>query len=184
MFTSSVKDASTTLSTGGVIAYPTETVYGLGCLPGFPKSIQLLLDIKQRAASKGLILLGAHRAHLEPFIAPLSEAQWQKIETPRQRATTWIVPASPTISPLISGQRDTVAIRLTTHRLAATLCENCNSALISTSANMSGQTEIRTADALPAELTQHIALTLSGQCGPDLQPSQILDIFTGKVTRS
>ncbi len=164
--------------------YPTETVYGLGCLPRFPESIEQLLKIKQRPSTKGLILVGSRRTHLEPFVAPLTESQWQKIESPQPRATTWIVPASLSLSPLISGQHDTVAIRLSNHPVVTRLCLDCDSALISTSANISGQANVRTLSNLPSQITHQAALVLSGPCGPDQRPSQILDIDTGKVTRS
>jgi L-threonylcarbamoyladenylate synthase len=64
------------LDAGGVIAYPTEAVYGLGCDPGNSVALQRILDIKSREAHKGFILIAANQDQLTPFLAPI-EPSWQ-----------------------------------------------------------------------------------------------------------
>ncbi len=185
---SELKVAIDTLNKGGIIAYPTETVYGLGCLPNNTDAIKRLLAIKHRSVKKGLILIGANRQQLAPYISSLSDRLWQKLTglnkgTTTPRATTWIVPAATSASPWIRGNRDTVAVRITRHSLARALCLGCNSALISTSANESGSPSVCNDMDLSPALVNQLDYLLRGKCGKDSVPSRIEDIMTGEIIR-
>ena len=107
---------------GGVIAYPTETVFGLGCDPKQPQAITRLLNLKNRPANKGLILLAATAEQLQPY-SDLSLTQLKQIlNTHTDHPTTWLVPKSSAATPLITGDFNTVAIRITQHPHIIQLC--------------------------------------------------------------
>jgi len=184
-----LKTAADALNRGGISAYPTETVYGLGCLPNNTDAIKRLLAIKKRPVEKGLILIGADQQQLSPYVADLDDQLWQKITQPKNdnaahRTTTWIVPAAKSVSRWICGSRDTLAVRITQHTDAHALCLACNSALISTSANESGLPPAQSHTDLSATLLGQLDYLLRGECGNDSAPSRIEDIITGEIIRA
>ena len=181
--TDSVRQAAAAVLAGGIIAYPTETVYGLGCLPGNEAALQRLLAIKGRDASKGLILLAANTAQLEPWTAALGSKEWQRISTPGERATSWIVPAAPNLPPPLTGNRPTIAVRITTLDTVHKLCNAIDSAIVSTSANFSGAPPVKTATALSTDLAGKLDYVLVGQCGGDPKPSRVINLESGEVLR-
>ncbi len=178
-----IAEAANILRGGGIIAYPTETVYGLGCLPDNDDALQRLIDIKGRDADKGFILLAADAHQLTPYTAILSDEQWQIIAERHERATTWTVPAAHDISALLTGKHSQIAIRLTSHPIVTALCKTSDSALISTSANFSGEAPPKTADTLPDALCARLDYILHGDCGDDPRPSRIVELATGKIVR-
>ena len=184
-----INAAADALNSGGVIAYPTEAVYGLGCLPENIDAIQRLLAIKNRPVEKGLILIAASQQQLSPYVSSLSNRLWQKLteakkDSAARRTTTWIVPAAKSVSRWIRGGRDTLAVRITQHTDARALCLACNSALISTSANESGLPPVESYTALSPALIHQVDYLLKGECGKDSAPSRIEDIMTGEIIRS
>jgi len=166
---------------GGVLAYPTEAIYGLGCLPQYTPAIERLLQIKGRDADKGLILIAADFTQIQSYIAPISAEIRQRLETPG--FITWLLPAAEQCSTLLTGTHRTIAIRITAHPVVCALCIGTHSPLISTSANRSGQAPARTLPDLDV-----IAMQLDGICEGSLgdyqQPSTIYDAMTGHVIRS
>ncbi|CAG0911640.1 unnamed protein product, partial [Cyprideis torosa] len=178
-----LKSTADLLRRGGVIAYPSESVFGIGCLPDQPKAVKRLLSIKRRSAEKGLILLGGSLAQLAPWIFPLDAEQTATISQPRDRATTWVVPARETTPAYLTGNRNTIAIRLTQHPLIQTLCETCNSAIISTSANLTGAAPAQRAQDIDVRLMNKIDLIIDQPCLGEPFPSQIIDLNTGTILR-
>lgn len=146
------------LRAGATIAYPTEGVYGLGCLPGNSYAIQRLLTIKQRPINKGLLLVGSKLTQFSPWIKSLADAQqhtieqhYQAVQHRQAHPTTWIVPARPSTSPLLRGDFPTLGIRLCPHPVVTALCEQLQSPLVSTSANLSGRAPARNRQTLRRE---------------------------------
>jgi len=133
-----IQDAVEALLSGGVICYPTEGVYGLGCIPYEAEAVYRILNFKQRSVANGVILIGATPEHLLPWIAP-TPAEIDNLLSETQQPTTWVVRASPIAPDWITGGRDTVAVRFCTHPVAQQLCIKADSALVSTSANRSGK---------------------------------------------
>jgi len=143
----SLSNALNALHTQGVIAYPTESVFGLGCDPDCDQAIQKILYLKQRPAHKGLILIAANIEQLMAYadFSQLSEARLADVKQTWPGPFTWVVPAHKTLSPLISGDFDSVAVRVTDHPVVQALCNAFNKPIISTSANLSGQAACTTA---------------------------------------
>lgn len=169
------------LHAGGVIAYPTEGVYGLGCLASNTEAVQRILEMKGRRAAKGLILIASHPSQLEGWVAIGEPEELAARSTGRVR--TWIVPAGPLASPLVTGGRPTVAVRLTTHPVAAGLCDAVGEPLISTSANRSGRAPIGSATVLRSVFGPLVDAVVPGRLGGLRGPSEIVDFETGRIIR-
>ena len=177
----SIVRAADVLLAGGIVAYPTEGVFGLGCLPDDPAAVQRLLRIKQRAASKGLILIASQRAQLRDWI----DCNLADVPDPDpDRPTTWIVPARAGTPGLIRGSHAGIAVRLTTNPTAALLCDMTESALVSTSANIAGQPVARNRYVLRRKFSACVDCIVPGDCGPAVNASEIRDLTTGTVFRA
>lgn len=166
---------------GKVLAYPTEGVWGLGCLPDNPDAVGRLLDAKQRDPDKGLILIAARCEDLGPYVRPLDEAQQAKLERPGE-PVTWLVPAAEDTPALLRGAHATQAVRITRHGLCRTLCLEVG-ALVSTSANPEGAPPARTAEEVRDMFGSTIDGVVEGSLGGATGPSEIRDLLTGRVVR-
>ena len=167
----------------GVIAHPTDTIYGLACLANNPSAIKTLIDLKKRDSDKGFILLSSSVDYVLPYIDENLDINLiNKLRQLTRVPTTYLVPKSESVSSLISGSSDLVAVRITSNPLVSYFCENTGSALISTSANLQGQ---KVASNM-AELKVYFNQTLSYILPPNKynsEPSIIIDLVTGRRHR-
>ena len=170
------------LKRGGLIAYPTESCYGLGCDPRNRKAVQRLLRLKQRPQNKGLILIAGKYVQIAPYLKPLSPPDQAKLQRDGAEAITYLMPAKPSCPRWLRGAHDTIAVRLTTHREAAALCNALNMALVSTSANRSGGKPARTY-AQCSRLFGERVWVLPGKVGKRKKPSTIRAWAGGKIVR-
>ena len=167
----------------GVIAHPSDTVYGLACLANNPSAIKELIDLKQRDLDKGFILLASDVEHVLPYIdTNLDINLINKLGQLTAIPTTYLVPKSESISSLISGSSDHVAVRITSDPLVRYFCENTDSALISTSANLQGQKVASNMDELEAYFNQALSYALPPN-KYNSEPSIIINLVTGKRYR-
>lgn len=166
---------------GKVLAYPTEGVWGLGCLPGRPDAVRRLLDLKRRDPDKGLILIAARCEDLEPYIQPLGEGQQAKLESPGE-PVTWLVPAAEDAPALLRGMHATQAVRITRHGLCRALCLEAGP-LVSTSANPEGALPAKTSEEVEEMFGPTIDGIVEGPLGGASGPSEIRDLLTGQVIR-
>ena len=173
--------AANALLRGGVIVYPTEGVFGLGCLPDDPGAVQRVLEMKQRDAGKGLILIAASADQLDGWVS-LPPGKSLPAPDP-SHPVTWIVPPGPLVDPLLRGQHAGIAVRLTTNPVARALCEAVDSPVVSTSANLSGKPTARNRFVLRRQFAHRVDYVVPGDCGPASGPSEIRDFATGKVLR-
>jgi L-threonylcarbamoyladenylate synthase len=174
------------LQQGGVIAYPTEAVYGLGCDPDNEAAVMALLAIKQRPVEKGLILIAANYSQLLPYVddkaIPL-EKRYQ-IFSSWPGHVSWVLPASKTAPKWITGQFDSIAVRVSAHPVVQQLCSAYGKPLVSTSANLSGQSAITDKAELEQSLGDKLSAIMPGALGGATQPSQIRDALSGNIVRS
>lgn len=170
------------LSGGGLIAYPTESCYGLGCDPDNRKAVLRLLKLKQRPQHKGLILIAAHYQQVARYLQPLSFAEQQQLHAAGASVITCLMPAKASCPRWLRGQYATLAVRMTTHPFAYQLCHGINSALVSTSANRSGQRSA-TNYAQCQRLFGNWVWVLPGNTGKRKQPSTIQAWTNGKIVR-
>lgn len=171
------------LRRGGIVAYPTEAVFGLGCDPRNNTALQRLLTLKRRPWRKGLILIGARPAHLHPFLLPLDGERAARAQAHWPGPTTWVWPVQPWVSPLLRGEHATLAVRVPGHPLARALCDAFGGAIVSTSANRAGQPPARSALEVRRKLGPKAVFILSGSVDRKARPSRILDIRTGRILR-
>ena len=193
--------AARILHAGGVIAYPTEAVYGLGCDPANEQAVLRLLAIKQRPVAKGLILLAADAEQLRPWINVTDEelarmqASWPDAETASRPTTnsqpttnppptTWVVPVSDKVPPWVCGDHSTVAVRVSQHPLARALARAAGTPIISTSANLSGRPAARNVFQVARQLGDQLDMVVSGECNIARRPSVIIDLASGRQLRS
>lgn len=179
-----LRQAVRLLTHGGIIAYPTEAVYGLGCDPDNAAAVLHLLALKQRSWRKGVILIASSLEQLAPYIVPLNGAQLERIGTSWPGPNTWVVPARPGAPVWITGDRATIAVRVTDHPVAAALCDEFGGALVSTSANLAGRPPARTPLTIQRSLHSDVALTLHGPLGGLRQPTTIRDVDSGRILRT
>jgi L-threonylcarbamoyladenylate synthase len=177
-----LRHATRVLRAGGVIAYPTEAVFGLGCDPLNQAAVLRLLAIKQRPIDKGLILIAHRLEQLLPFLRPLSADVEQRLRETWPGPVTWLLPARPAAPRWLRGRHSTLAVRVTAHPLAAALCEAFGGPIVSTSANASGRPPARSA--LQTRLRcPGVDLILSGATGGLARPTPIRDALSGAVYR-
>lgn len=175
--------AARAIQAGGIVAYPTEAVYGLGCDPRNETAVRRLLALKRRPLHKGLILIAADFAQLAPFLQPLSASDQERLAATWPGPCTWLIPARPTTPCWLRGRHDTLAVRITAHPLAAALCRACGYPLVSTSANRSGRPPARTVLAVRRQLGCDLDDLLPGLTGGAAKPTEIRDLRTGQVVR-
>ena len=167
----------------GVIAHPTDTVYGLACLANNPSAIKALINLKERDLNKGFILLASDVDYVLPYIdTNLDIKLINKLGRLTKVPTTYLVPKSKSTSSLISGSSDLVAVRITSDSLVCYFCENTGSALISTSANLQGQKVASNIAELEAYFNQALSYVLPPN-KYNSEPSIIIDLVTGKRHR-
>lgn len=169
---------------GGVMAYPTEAVYGLGCDPWNGEAVARLLAIKRRDVSKGLILIAADAAQLAPFVEELPAVRMAEIRASWPGPHTWLLPARATTPGWLTGRFDTLAVRVTAHPLAAGLCRVYGGAIVSTSANLAERPPARTALQVRLRLADQPDGILAGRCEGAGRPSSIRDGRTGRLLRA
>jgi L-threonylcarbamoyladenylate synthase len=173
--------ASEVLLGGGVIAYPTEGVFGLGCLPDEIEAVERILDIKQRSPRKGLILIAAEPAQFDDWIAP---GDRETLPEPDPcKPVTWIVRPAARVPAIVTGDHPGLAIRITTNPVAAAICKAVEMPIVSTSANIAGRPVARNTFILHRNFRRLVDYVVPGECGPASGPSEIREFATGKVLR-
>jgi L-threonylcarbamoyladenylate synthase len=170
------------LSAGAVIAYPTDTIWGFGCDPCNGLSVGRILEIKQRAVEKGLILLSSRLEYCEPFIE-IDDEQRKTLQQPREQPTTWLVKASPACPYWIRGDHPTVAIRMTDHPLLRELCPRLQMPLVSTSANRAGRPTARNQLQLRRQFGDELDFIVTGFETGGSRPSAIISLASGTTLR-
>lgn len=182
-----IDQAVEVLQQGGVIAYPTEAVYGLGCDPKNIAAIKKILKLKQRQKEKGLILVAENFEQLKPYLQPLEKDIEQKLLDSwhdSMNAITWLVPVNKTTSEYLKGQFDTLAVRVSQHPVVKELCQKFKGAIVSTSANISTQEAARTCQQVKQIFENEIDLIIDGETDFNAQPSEIRDALTNKIIRT
>lgn len=179
-----LRHARRIIDAGGIIAYPTEGVYGLGCDPLNPEAVERLLAIKQRDAALGFILIASSREQLSPYLDVLPASVEKNLADTWPGPVTWILPAAPEVPAELTGGRPTIAARVTAHPLVRALCEVCDRALISTSANLSGHPAARSALQVRRRLGDAVDFILSAPLGGRVRPTEIRDAATGRIIRA
>ncbi|MCH8552191.1 MAG: Sua5/YciO/YrdC/YwlC family protein [Natronospirillum sp.] len=168
---------------GGLLAYPTEAVWGLGCDPFNATAVTRLLALKQRPVAKGLILVAGDWWVLAPWLAHLSAEQQGQLRETWPGPVTWLIPRPPGMPYWITGQHDSLAVRLSAHPTVRQLTRATGVPLVSTSANRSGHRAARHGWQVRQWLGDSVELYVPGRTGGATRPSTIRDLATGAILR-
>lgn len=178
-----VRKAVRKLRAGGVIAYPTEGVWGLGCDPDDPAAVWRLLQLKARDPAKGLILVAADIEQFAPLLRNVSARQRQQLEASWPGPNTWLVDDGGAAPELVRGEHAQVALRVTAHPLVRHLCRAFGGPIVSTSANPAGRPAPVTALQVRRYFGDQLDFLLPGALGGQRGPTTIRDLATGRVLR-
>ncbi len=175
--------AISALNTGGVIAYPTEYCFGLGCDPDNDNAIEHLLKIKQRKADQGVILIASSIEQIERYVDLHASPIVDDILASWPGPNTWVLPAHKAVSPLVKGRHTGVAVRVTKNGVSQKLCAQYGGAIVSTSANRHGQSAILNAKSVIAEMGDELSYVIDETVGGAKSASTIRDGITGQQLR-
>ncbi len=184
MAETNITQAVKILQAGGVIAYPTEAVYGLGCDPFNLQAVEKLFHVKQRPVEKGLILVAASVEQISCYVE-LEDAPWEaEVLASWPGPVTWVLPVKATanLPDWITGGRKTVAIRVSDHPTVQALCIAFGKPIVSTSANLTNQTPASSCAEIK-QIFQDSVWCLEGELGDLSQPTQIKDALSGQILR-
>jgi Sua5/YciO/YrdC/YwlC family protein len=137
-----IKNAVETMKRGGVILYPTDTVWGIGCDATNPEAVKRVYDIKQRDDSKALICLVDSDARLQRYIRNVPDVAWQLIDSLQDidaKPTTLILDGAINLAENLIAEDGSIGIRITNEPFSKELCYRFQKAIVSTSANISGE---------------------------------------------
>ncbi|MCB5161215.1 L-threonylcarbamoyladenylate synthase [Marinomonas algarum] len=180
----SVTQLADIIRQGGVVAYPTEAVWGLGCDPFNHAAVERILKIKDRPESKGLILVAGAEQHLTPWLTSLDKEAAKRLVSINTIPTSWVVPDTSTTPAWVRGAHHSVAIRLSQHQPVQALCQAFGGVLVSTSANPAGLAPALSAQAVADYFGDKIDAIFDAPLGQASQPSQVKDILTGQLFRA
>jgi len=181
-----IQEAVTALQQGQLIAYPTESVFGLGCDPQQSDAVERLVKLKKRDADKGLIIIASNFEQLLPYIDTIDEsiANHAKSFWPGPVTWLWPVKKSASFSPLLTGKHQTIAVRVTAHPVAVALCDAFQGAVISTSANSEGSKPAKSAKEVQQYFSNQLTKIINADVGELLQPTSIYDVMTKAEIRN
>ena len=176
-----INQAADIVKNGGLIAYPTETVYGLGADPHNAEAVQKIFTAKGRAEDKGIILLIRGVDDLSTLVGVASPTAQTLIRVFWPGPLTLVFRANPDLSPTLLGGRDTIALRHSSSPIATQLLTSLGAPLTSTSANRSTEPPARSACEVENALGDHLDLILDGGPSDSTFPSTLVDVSTDRA---
>ena len=178
-----IVQAVTALNANGVIAYPTEAVWGLGCNPFSESAVEQILAMKRRRRGMGLILIAKDIDQFLPFLTDISSKELDELQESWPGPQTWLVPNNNVAPPWITGGRPTLALRVTDHPVAAALCAEFDGPLVSTSANPHGLPPAKSKLKLNSYFRTQLDCVVPGMLGKNPNPTSIKHLKTGAILR-
>lgn len=177
-----IKRAVQTLKEGGIIVYPTEGVYGVGCDPFNETAVLRLLKIKKRSVKKGVILVVSSWDQARDLIEidPLKNSL---VKSHQSDPITWVFPATKKVPGWIVGDFKSVAIRCFLHSEAKRICQKFGGPIVSTSANTSMKPAVTRYEDLEKSLLDSVDFVVKGKTGGLKTPTPIYDAKTGNMLR-
>lgn len=181
-----LEDAAMLLRRGGVLAYPTEAVYGLGCDPRDRAAFEKIFALKQRPATQGVLLIAADFAQVERYIdrARVPASVLAEVRASWPGPHTWIFPRTVAVPDWVAGAHDGIALRVTAHEPAAALCRAAGMALVSTSANPHGEPPAKSAQTVRDYFGDALDGLLDAPLGAQDRPTTIRNALTGAIIRA
>lgn len=171
------------LQQGEVIACPTESVWGLSCDPNNEAAVEYLLALKVRPVSKGLILVAHSLEQLGFLLIDLPRQHLDTLSASWPGPATWLVPHGGLVPEWISGEHDTVAVRVSGHPVVSALCAAWGGPLVSTSANPGGALPAREAFQVRRYFGDSLGYVMPGATGSSDRPTSIRHLESGQIIR-
>lgn len=175
-----IRNAVEVMNRGGVILYPTDTIWGLGCDATNPGAVQKIYDIKHREDSKALITLVDSDAKVQFYVRDVPAVAWDIVDL-STKPTTIIYDEARNLAPNLIAEDGSVGIRITAEPFSKQLCFRMRRAIVSTSANISGQPSPRTFKDIPQEILDAVDYVCTSRRNERNAPSAsaIIKIGTG-----
>lgn len=168
---------------GGVIAYPTEAVFGLGCMPLNEQSVNKILELKGRPVDKGLILVAFNTEQLEPFVDFTKVGHnLSSINETWPGPVTWLIPAKEETPAWLTGKHETLAVRVSAHPIVRDLCEKLGP-IVSTSANPSSEEPAKSSEKVRNYFEGEVDYVIPSNISNNLSPTEIRDGRSGSILR-
>lgn len=171
------------IKSGGIIAYPTESVYGLGCDPFNQSAVLKLLALKNRSVDQGLILIASNINQILPLIQPVHANDLARALKSWPGHFTWIFPKSALVPSWISGAHSSIAIRVSKHPVVKQLCDRLGHSLVSSSANLSKQGDLNSISDIKTVFNDKIQFYINAPTGNEKHASTIRDAHTLQTIR-
>lgn len=172
-----------TMRAGGVIAYPTEAVYGFGCDPFNQTAVLKLLALKKRNPRKGLILVASCFEQIKPLITPIAPQLLTHVLETWPGPVTWVFPASDAVPAWVRGDHQTIALRVSAHPIVQQLCDQFCGPIVSTSANLEGELPTRDYRFTQIAFKNAVDFIINGSVGKLSRPTTIRDAITHEILR-
>lgn len=180
-----INTAATVIKSGGVVAYPTEACFGLGCAVGNKAGVKRVLALKNRSFEQGFVVVSDLLSRLKPYL------DWDRLDAAQKDAiiaswpgpTNWLIPASVNCPNYLTGKHDTLAVRLSNFKPVSALCQASASPLISTSANLKGHPPLKTAQSVIDTFADTIDYIVDIPIQGLEYPCQIIDACSHKTIR-
>jgi len=167
------------LKQGGIVAYPTDTVYGLGACPNIQQAVERVYRVKGRPPNMALPLLLANISQISDVAYPVPQIAWLLARNFLPGALTIVLYKSNLVPDIVTGGGKTVAIRIPSHPIPVALADGLKSPIVGTSANLSGKPSALTADEVHAQLDDRIDLIIDGGQCPGGKESTVVDVTRG-----
>ncbi|QAU24698.1 tRNA threonylcarbamoyladenosine biosynthesis protein RimN [Dyella sp. M7H15-1] len=179
-------EAADLLCKGGVLAYPTEAVFGLGCDPHNQTAFERIFTLKQRPSNQGVLLIAADFAQIEHYVdmAKVPPGVLAQVRASWPGPFTWVFPRSTEVPDWVTGAHSGIALRVSGHAPTVAVCRAFGGALVSTSANLHGKPPARDLATLAHYFGEALDGIVDAPLGGATQPSTIRDALTGAFIRS
>lgn len=182
-FTQDINCALETLRKGGVILYPTDTIWGLGCDATNEKAVARIFEIKRRADSKSMLSLVGSDGMLQQFVDPIPDAAWQLIDA-AVNPLTIIYDHPRGIAPNLLAEDGSAGFRITGEQYSRTLCQRLRHPLVSTSANISGSPSPGCFNEIDGEIINAVDYVAEfGRDNIGSKPSNIIKVTDSNVIK-
>jgi len=168
------------LRQGGLVAFPTDTVYGLGVGVNIPQAVERVYQVKGRPANMALPLLLADILQINEVAEPVPPIAWLLAKKFLPGALTMVLPRSKSVPDTITAGSETVAVRIPAHPVPVALVRGLGMPIVGTSANLSGKPSALTANDVYCQFGDKVDLVIDGGRCPGGRESTIIDV-TGKV---
>jgi len=168
------------LKQGGVVAFPTDTVYGLGAWANLYQAVERVYQVKERPRNMAFPLLLAHTSQISEVAESVPPVAWLLARSFLPGALTIVLHKSNSVPDIITGGGLTVAVRIPAHPIPVALAEGLGAPIVGTSANLSGRPSALTADEVYSQFGDKIDLVIDGGRCPGGRESTIIDV-TGEA---